>query len=173
VKPVIASVTVPHPREEVYDFLDVLGNHEAFTDHFLIDWKLSGPRAGIGAQARMRVRTPGPEDRLDMKVIAAERPQKTVEEAVGANGRRRTRGTYLLEQLPGGTKVTFELLWLEAPLAERLAAPFTRAVTRRANAKALRRLVEVLAHHALTESRRRTTRRPAPTERQREKGEAR
>jgi hypothetical protein len=54
VKPIIASVTVPHPREEVYDFLDVLGNHEAFTDHFLIDSKLSEPDAGIGAQARMR-----------------------------------------------------------------------------------------------------------------------
>jgi hypothetical protein len=110
VKPVIANITVPHPREEVYDFLDVLGNHQAFTDHFLIDWKLSGPRAGIGAHARMRLRKPGPEDWLDMKVIAAKRPLKTVEESVGAKGRRRTRGTYLLEELPGGgTKVTFEL----------------------------------------------------------------
>jgi hypothetical protein len=95
-----------------------------------------------------------------MKVIAAERPRKMVEESVGAKGRRRTRGTYVLEEQPGdGTKVTFELAWLEAPLVGRLGAPFTRAVTRRANAKALRRLVDVLAHPT--------------TERQREKGEPR
>jgi hypothetical protein len=154
VKPVTASVTVPRPREEVYDFLDMLGNHQAFTDHFLIDWKLSGPRAGIGARACMRVRKPGPEDWLDLKVIAAVRPQKTVEESIGANRRRRTRGTYLLEELPGGgTEVTFELVWLEAPLVERLGAPLTRAVTRHANAKALRRLVDVLAHPAKEEAR--------------------
>lgn len=71
---------------------------------------------------------------------------ETVEELIGAKGHRRTRGTYLLEELPGvGTEVTFELVWFEAPLVERLGAPFTRAVTRRANAKALRRLVDVPA----------------------------
>jgi hypothetical protein len=52
VKPVSASVTVPHPREEVYDFLDMFGNHESFTDHVLIDWKLSGPRAQASARKR-------------------------------------------------------------------------------------------------------------------------
>jgi hypothetical protein len=146
VKPVTASVTVPARGEDVYDFLDVLGNHEGFNNHFLIDWELLGPRAGVGARARMRVKKPGPADWLDMTVIAADRPRTTVEESTGANGRRHTRGTYFLEELPvGGTKVTFELAWLRAPLLERLAAPFTRAVMRRANARALRRLRAELA----------------------------
>ena len=145
-KPVTATVTVPQPREEVYDFLDVLANHEHFTDHFLVDWELSGPAAGVGARARIRVKSLGPDDRLDMEVVAAERPRTTVEESVGAKGRRRTRGTYILEPLPGGgTRVTFELAWLEAPRSERLLAPITRSVVRRANAKALRRLAEALA----------------------------
>jgi len=145
VKPVTATVTVPQAREEVFDFLDVLANHERFTDHFLVDWQLSGPRSGVGAQARMRVKSPGPDDWLDMKVIAAERPRTNVEESVGAKGRRRTRGTYVLDELPQGTKITFELVWLEAPLSERLMAPITRSVVGRANAKALRRLVDALA----------------------------
>jgi hypothetical protein len=154
VKPVAATVTVPQPRTEVFDFLDVLGNHEAFTDHFLVDWELSGPRAGVGARARMRVKRPGPADWMDMEVIAAERPRTTVEESVGAKGRRRTRGMYLLEELPGGgTRITFELAWLEVPLAERLAEPITRSVTRRANAKALRRLVDTLANRSKEEAR--------------------
>jgi hypothetical protein len=94
----------------------------------------------------MRVKKPGPADWLDMTVIAADRPRTTAEESIGAKGRRHTRGTYILEARPvGGTKVTFELAWLRAPLLERLAAPFTRAVMRRANARALRRLRDELA----------------------------
>jgi hypothetical protein len=153
-KPVTTTVTVAQPREEVYDFLDVLGNHEQFNDHFLVDWTLSGPPAGIGAKARMRVKTRGREDWLDMTVISSERPRSTTEESIGANGKRRTRGTYTLEELPdGGTRVTFELAWLEAPMSERLMAPITRAVVGRANETALRRLVDVLANNAKEEAR--------------------
>lgn len=144
-KPVKVSVDVPQERTDVYDFLDTLAAHEAFTDHFLVDWTTSGPRSGVGARARMRVKKPGPADWIDMEVIAAERPRTSVEESVSAKGRRRTRGTYLLEELPGGgTRINFELAWLEAPLSERLAAPLTRAVMRRANAKAMRRLAAAL-----------------------------
>ncbi len=74
-KPVTATVTVPQPREEVFDFLDVL------------------------------------------------------EDAPG-----------------GGTRITFELAWLEAPISERLMAPITRSVVGRANDRALRRLAEALAN---------------------------
>jgi hypothetical protein len=144
-KPVSVEIEVPQPPEQVYEFLDVLGNHERFTDHFLLDWQLAGPSRGIGARARMRVKSPGPDDWLDMEVVAAEAPRTTTEESVSAKGRRRTRGTYLLEPLPdGGTRIVFELAWLEAPLSERLAAPLTRAVVRRANARSLQRLAEML-----------------------------
>lgn len=148
-KPVTASVDVPQRRAEVFDFLDVLGNHEAFTDHFLRDWELSGPASGVGARARMRAKAPGADDRLELEVLASDPPRTTVEESVGAKGRRRTRGTYRLDELPtGGTRINFELEWLEAPLAERLAAPLTRTVVARANAKSLRRLAELLAERS-------------------------
>jgi Polyketide cyclase / dehydrase and lipid transport len=152
-KPVTATVAVPQSREEVYDFLDVLANHEQFNDHFLVDWTLSGPAAGVGAKARMRVSSRGPDDWLDMTVISGERPRTTTEESIGAKGKRRTRGTYTFEELPdGGTKITFELVWLEAPLSERLVAPVARRVVGRANAEALRRLVDVLADNAKKEA---------------------
>jgi hypothetical protein len=151
-KPVTATVTVPQSREEVYDFLDVLANHEQFNDHFLVDWTLSGPPAGVGAKARMRVKTRGREDWLDLTVLSAERPRTTTEESIGARGKRRTRGTYTFDEVPdGGTRITFQLVWLEAPLAERLMAPITRAVVARANATALERLVGVLAENAAKE----------------------
>jgi hypothetical protein len=145
-KPVSVSVEVPQSRQQVYDLLDVLGNHEQFTDHFLLDWQVSGSASGVGAKARMRVKSPGPDDWLDMEVTDAEPPRTTSEESVSANGRRRTRGTYVLDELPGGgTRISFELAWLEAPLRERLGAPLTRAVVRRANARSLQRLAAVLA----------------------------
>ena len=61
-RPVTVSIDVPQDREEVFDFLDVLANHEQFTDHFLRDWSLQGPARGVGARARMRVKSPGPDD---------------------------------------------------------------------------------------------------------------
>ena len=145
-KPVRVSIEVPQSPERVYESIDVLGNHERFTDHFLIDWQVSGPARGVGAKARMRVKSPGPDDWLEMEVVAADAPRTTTEESVSAKGRRRTRGTYALDELPGGgTRISFELAWLEAPLRERLAAPLTRAVVRRANARALQRLAQILA----------------------------
>jgi hypothetical protein len=148
-KPVTVSITVPQPREEVWDFLDVLANHEAFTDHMLVDWQLSGPERGVGARVRMRLKRPGPADRMELRVIAADPPRTSTEETVGARGRRRTRGTYTLDELPGGgTKISFELAWLEAPLGERLAAPITRAVMRGGNRRSMERLAELLARRA-------------------------
>jgi hypothetical protein len=145
-KPVSVSVEVPQSRQQVYEFLDVLSNHEQFTDHFLLEWQVYGPASGIGAKARMRVKSPGPDDWLDMQVTDAEPPRTTSEESVSAKGKRHTRGTYVLEELPGGgTRISFELAWLEAPSRERLGAPLTRAVVRRANDRSLQRLAEVLA----------------------------
>jgi Polyketide cyclase / dehydrase and lipid transport len=148
-KPVTVHVAVPNGREQVYRHLDVLSNHEAFTDHMLVDWHCSGPTAGVGARARMRVKRPGRPDWLEMQVVAADPPNGTVEESVSAGGKRRTRGTYILEDLPDrGTRVSFRFEWLEIPLSERLAAPLTRAIVRRGNRRSLERLAELLDQRA-------------------------
>ncbi len=145
-KPVTVSIEVHDDREKVYDFLDVLGNHEAFTDHLMHDWELSGPSSGVGARVRAQVRAAGSNELIDIEVVEAERPRRIVEEQVSAKGRRRTRGTYLLDGLPGGgTAISFEFAWLELPRHERLAAPLLRAFMRRANNKSLRRLARRLA----------------------------
>ena len=144
-KPVTVSIDVPQSREQVYAHIDVLANHEPFTDHMLVDWEYSGPRSGVGARARMRFKRPGPPDWIDMEVVAAEPRRTTTEEAVSGGGRRRTRGTYVLEERPGGgTRISFRFEWVEAPLADRLLAPLIRVVLRRGNERAMRRLAERL-----------------------------
>jgi uncharacterized membrane protein len=146
VKPVTVSVTVEKPRQDVYEFLEVLANHEAFTDHLFTDWKFSGPRRGVGAQARARVNAPSSREWTEFEIVEAEPDQRIVEEGVGAGGKRRTRGTYLLEDLPEGkTRISFELAWQEVPRIERLAPPLNRAFVRRANGRSMRRLAKQLA----------------------------
>jgi hypothetical protein len=145
VKPVTVTVEVPQGVEEAYDFLDLLANHEAFLDHFLVDWKFSGPARGVGARAEARASAPMSQDWTDFEMVESERPSRIVEEGVGLKGKRRTRGTYRLEPLPdGGTKISFELAWLESARAERLIPPLTRAFIKRPNAKAMRRLARLL-----------------------------
>jgi hypothetical protein len=144
-KPVRVSIEVPHPREEVFDFLDVMANHERFTDHMLEEWTCSGPAAGVGAKARVHTNVAGRTDEIDFEVIAAERPLTIVERNVGAGGRRTGTGTYTLEALPGGgTRIVFEYAWVQAPLSERLTAPLVRAYLRRGNERAMQRLAELL-----------------------------
>ena len=144
-KPVTVTITVQQQRERVYAFLDVLANHESFTDHLLVDWHLSGPLAGVGAKAQVKTAAPVSNEQLEVTVVDVEAPVRIVEETLGAGGRRRTRGTYLLEDLGSqGTRISFEMSWLEAPRGERLLGPLTRAFVRRSNAKSIRRLAKEL-----------------------------
>jgi hypothetical protein len=144
-KPVTVSTTVSMSRPEVFEFLDLLANHERFMDHLFVDWSFSGPARGVGAKTRVRVSAPGSNERMEIEVVEAEAPALIVEEALSANGRRRTRGTYRLEELPGGgTGIAFELAWVEVPRSERLLPPLMRAFVRRANGKGMRRLAKLL-----------------------------
>jgi hypothetical protein len=149
VRPVQVSVEVPEPPDVVFDFLDVLANHERFTDHFLRDWHCDGPPRGVGAKARVTAVTGGRNDVLEMEVVTSDRPRQSVERNVSRGVRRVVTGTYILAGRPGGgTKVEFILAWERAPWIERLAAPVVRLLVRRANERAMRRLAEQLAERA-------------------------
>ncbi|MDQ6818582.1 MAG: SRPBCC family protein [Actinomycetota bacterium] len=147
-KPVRVTIDVPYPREYVYDFLDVMANHEPFTNHMLQDWVYAGPDRGIGARARVTVKAAGRSETVEIEEISAERPQTIVEQNIGAGGRRIGTGTYTLEQLPSGnTRIAFEYAWKQAPLSERVAAPIVRAILIRGNKRAMARLARQLASH--------------------------
>jgi carbon monoxide dehydrogenase subunit G len=145
-RPISVSIDVPRPRADVYAFLDVMANHEPFTDHMLVDWEYSGPTSGVGAKARVRSSFGALSDHADIEVVAAEAPAKIVERNVSAKGRRVATGTYELADLPdGGTRVQFTYAWEQAPLPDRVLSPLVRGVLRRGNAKAMTRLAERLA----------------------------
>ncbi len=143
-KPVSVAATTGKGVEEVHDFLDVLANHEGFLDHLFTDWKFSGPARGVGAKAEARQNAPGAQDWTEFEIVESE-PARLVEKGVGNKGKRLTRATYTLEALPeGGTGISFELAWEKVSKAEGMIPPLTREFVRRANRKAVRRLVKQL-----------------------------
>ncbi len=144
-KPVKVSVEVARPREEVFDYIDVLANHETYMDHMFDKWTFSGPARGVGARAQARVAAPGSNEVAEFEVVESERPLRTVESGVSARGKRRTRGTYALAELPGGrTEVSFEIEWEAAPRADRMIPAMTRAFLRRSLGKGMKRLAKQL-----------------------------
>jgi hypothetical protein len=144
-KPVTVSTSVHRSPAEVYEFLDLLANHERFLDHFLVDWKFSGAGRGVGARARARQDAPASQDWMEFEVVETDPPRRIAEQGTSAHGKRRTRGTYVLEpEGEGGTRVSFTLEWLQAPRSERLAPFLARAFVKRVNGKAMRRLAKLL-----------------------------
>ncbi|MEV5173890.1 SRPBCC family protein [Streptomyces flaveolus] len=147
-KSVTVSIDVPQTPEQVYDFLDVMAHHERFTDHYLIDWRYSGPGRGIGSRATVTAALGGTKTDVTVEVVEADPPRRIVERNISAAGRRLAHGTYTIEPLRGGgSHVAFTYAWVRAPVADRLLAPVVRAVMRRANRTVMRRLAAELARH--------------------------
>ncbi len=40
-EPVTLTTTIDRPREEVFEYLADVANHQQFTDHCLVDWHLT------------------------------------------------------------------------------------------------------------------------------------
>ncbi len=138
--PVSVSVTVPHDRTKVFDYLSVLANHEDLFDHVLTRWRVSGPLTGPGGQAHVRLGG-GPSVPMTLALVEAHPPRTIVDQAVAAGGRSVTRAVYVLDEAPGvGTRVSLDLEWVQATLLEQALEPALRALLRRALAKAMGRL---------------------------------
>src|SRR3954464_3094854 len=72
IAPVTVFIDVPQPRRDVYAFLDVMANHEQFTDHMLVGWQVSGPAAGVGAKAAVTAKFGAMSDHAEIEVVEAE-----------------------------------------------------------------------------------------------------
>jgi hypothetical protein len=144
--PVTVSIDIPRPRDEVYAFLDVMANHESFTDHMLVDWECSGPATGVGSKAFVTTKFGGMTDHAEIEVIEVEEGRMIRERNIAAKGRRHATGTYVLSDLPdGGTHVEFTFAFERVPAFERPLVPLMRKMIRRGNERAMTRLAEQLS----------------------------
>jgi hypothetical protein len=146
-KPVSVSIDLPQPRPAVFAFLDVMANHQPFTDHMLVDWSFGGPPSGVGSKASVHSVVGGRKEPVDIEVISADEPTRIVERNISAKGARVATGTYDLAELPdgAGTRVSFTYTWEQAPLLDRVLSPLVRWVLRRGNARAMARLAETIS----------------------------
>lgn len=147
--PVTVEVTIARPREEVFEYLADIANHAEFTDHYLIDWRLTREDPyGRGAGARFRVKAPlNRFTWADVTFVEVERPRRIVEAGrTGKFNRVRTLGTYELEPGAGGsTRVRFTLETDPKMPSDRLSELLgARMWFRRQNGRAMRRLRSVL-----------------------------
>jgi len=104
--PVTANVLIDRPREEVFDYLADIANHQEFSDHYLKEWRLTRvDSVGRGAGARFKI--DAPLDRFgwgDMTFIAVERPHKIV--AAGRAGKFNRNKTWTTWTLTPSGKAT-------------------------------------------------------------------
>ena len=58
-EPVTVSVVIDRPREEVFAYLADIANHQEFTDHYLVDWRMTRVQtSGQGAGGRTHLVSP-------------------------------------------------------------------------------------------------------------------
>jgi uncharacterized protein YndB with AHSA1/START domain len=144
-EPVTVSVEVARPRQEVFEYVDVLANHERWMKLLYKDWSFEGPKRGVGAIAKAQVDAPAAREKVTFEVVESVSPERIVEAGESAHGKRETRGTYRFAELDGGgTKIEFELAWVKTPRTERLVPFVSRAFMGRALGKAMKRLAALL-----------------------------
>jgi hypothetical protein len=148
-QPVTVSIDVPQTRASVYEFLDVMANHEAFTDHMLTNWRVSGPATGVGSKANVTAKVGAIADESEIEVFEVEPGRAIRERSIAAKGKRIAHGTYTLSDLPdGGTHIEFEFALQKLPAMERPLLPLMRKLIRKGNERALERLAALLDDQA-------------------------
>ncbi len=147
-EPFTVSATISRPRDEVFEYLADIANHPEFSDHYLVDWRLTREDSyGTGAGARFRVKAP--LNRFawaDVTLVEVQSPYRIVERGrYGKYNRTRMLAIYTLSDGPGGTtKVQYTLETEPVMLSDRLMETFGRGWTRRKAARAMRRLRVIL-----------------------------
>jgi len=149
VDPVTVSTIISAPREQVFDYLQDIANHSEFTDHFIVDWRLTRiDSIGRGAGARFRVKAPGNRfSWADATFVEVDWPHRIVEAGrTGKNNRIRTLGVYdLAPAASGTTRVRFTLQTMPATLSDRLVESLgARGWLKRKNGRAMRRLRAII-----------------------------
>jgi len=149
-EPLSLSEMIAAPREDVFEYLADVANHEQFSDHCMVDWHLTREDSyGRGAGARFRVKSRF--DRFsygDITLVELTPPARIV--ATGRSGRFnriRTLSSWTLEEDGAArTKVTFETQSTPVLKSDELMEKFlrVRVATTRCHERALERLRSIL-----------------------------
>lgn len=147
---VTASIMIDRPRDDVFAYLLDIANLPEFTDHYLVDWRLTRvDPVGRGAGARFRVKMRANRfSWADLTYVEVEPPRRIVAAGRGGKGNdNRMRSVFVLEPGSAGTtRVTWAMETRPTTTGGRIAEGFLRerSFYKRRNAKALKRLRAIL-----------------------------
>jgi uncharacterized protein YndB with AHSA1/START domain len=149
VEPFTVTSTISRPREEVFEYLADIANHAEFTDHYMVDWRLTRVDSyGTGAGARFRIKAPLSRfSWADITFAEVDPPYRIVERGRGGKYNRiRMLGTYTLSPGPAGTtRLEYTLETVPVMPSDRLMEALGgSAWSRRQATKAMRRLRTIL-----------------------------
>jgi len=148
VDPITVSQSISLPREQVFEYLADIANHAEFTDHYLVDWRLTREDSyGLGAGARFRVKAPlNRFSWADVSLVDLEPPQRIVERGRGGKFNRiKMVGIYELSEAQGATRVQYTFETDASLPSDRLPEILGgRMWTKRRAKKSLRRLRAIL-----------------------------
>lgn len=147
--PFTVDVTIARPRAEVFEYLADIANHAEFSDHYLVDWRLTREESyGQGAGARFKAKVPlNRFPWADVTLAEVERDRRIVERGrTGKFNRIQTIGTYELTDGPGGsTRVRFTFESRPKLLSDKILESLgARGWLRRKTRKAMGRLRSIL-----------------------------
>jgi uncharacterized protein YndB with AHSA1/START domain len=146
--PVTVSMTIARPREEIFAYLQDLANHPEFSDHYLVDWRLTREDSvGRGAGARFQLkRRLNRYDFADVTLTEVQAPWRIVEQGRGGKyNRTRMLAVYELQPDHGGTRVTFTFTTQPGKPSDRIVESLgLRRWFKRKSKKAMRRLRSIL-----------------------------
>ena len=148
-EPLSVSTTIARPREEVFAYLEDLANHPEFSDHYLVDWRMTRKdTVGRGAGARFRYTVPLQRfDWADVTVAEVDAPRRILQAGRGGKyNRTRLRSVWELEELSArSTRVTLTVQTRPALPSDRfMEALGLRGWLRRKGRKALKRLRTIM-----------------------------
>src|SRR5262249_6154722 len=142
-EPLSVTTTIARPRGDVFAYLEDIANHPTFSDHYLVDWRLTRvDSVGRGAGARFRYTAPLQRfDWAGVTRIEVAAPRRIVQAGRGGKmNRTRLRSVWELEApSPTVTRVTLTVETRPALPSDRfMEALGMRGWLRRKGRKALK-----------------------------------
>lgn len=79
-RPFTVHASIAAPREVVFDFVADLAARPAFSDHYMLDFRLAHPRSsGVGAAARFKLDAGLASTWVEIGIAECDRPRRIVE----------------------------------------------------------------------------------------------